>query len=205
MFIRVGKPKNTKHWRLYGSGTKLLLPSLSSGFRHEERERERDTQFFCVDCFIWPNKRARAPPRPQLDWPCQVRKINSSSPNPNSLLLFKITKNPSPSLPGITSFTSPVYLLWHLWLSHPPRVRVNTCTQCVHLTKPCTKPKGSKLIKPKDKIYNTKNDNIKKILPQLYNTATPYQSGPELEPNHGMQLSHTQNTCNKWRLKCESL
>ena len=32
--------KNTKHWRLsFGSGTKLLLPSLSLGFRHEERER----------------------------------------------------------------------------------------------------------------------------------------------------------------------
>ena len=35
------------------------------------------------------------------------------------------------------------FLLWHLWLSRPPRTRVNTCTQCVHLTNPCSKPKGS--------------------------------------------------------------
>ena len=41
------------------------------------------------------------------------------------------------------SISYPVFLLWHLWLSYPPRVRVNTCTQCVHLTNPWTKPKSS--------------------------------------------------------------
>ena len=30
------------------------------------------------------------------------------------------------------------FLLWHLWLSHPPPTHVNTCTQCVHLNNPCT-------------------------------------------------------------------
>ena len=44
----------------------------------------------------------------------------------------------------------PGFLLWHLWLSHPPRTSVNTGTQCVHLTN------------LNDKIKPTKNDNIKK-------------------------------------------
>ena len=48
------------------------------------------------------------------------------------------------------------------------RARVNTCAQCVHLTNPCTKQKILSLNKQKDKIYKTKNDNIKNIPPQLY-------------------------------------
>ena len=63
------------------------------------------------------------------------------------------------------------FLLWHLWLSHPPRARVNTCTQCVQLTNPCTKRKVLSLTNPKGKIYKTKIDNIKKIRPQLYYTG----------------------------------
>ena len=49
------------------------------------------------------------------------------------------------------------FLLWRLWLSHSPRVRVNTYTQCVHLTNPCTKQKVLSLTKPKGKIYKTKS------------------------------------------------
>ena len=56
-------------------------------------------------------------------------------------------------------------LLWHLRMSHPPRARVNTCTQLTHaLTNPCTKRKVLSLTKPKGKIYKTKDDNIKKSL-----------------------------------------
>ena len=57
--------------------------------------------------------------------------------------------------PGPISFLG--VLLWHLWLSHPPRARVNTCTQCVYLTNPCTKRKVLSLTKPKSKIYKTKS------------------------------------------------
>ena len=40
-------PKNTRNTDDFlGSGTKLLLPSLSLGFRHEVRE----IQFFYADC-----------------------------------------------------------------------------------------------------------------------------------------------------------
>ena len=48
-------------------------------------------------------------------------------------------------------------LLWYLWLTHPPRTRVNTCTQFEHLTYPCTKRKVISLTKPKGKIYKTKS------------------------------------------------
>ena len=100
-----------------GSGTKLLLPTLSLGFQHKERE----TQFFYADCssivssqFTDPtNVRVHTPQSTNWTGLAQVRKINSlrQSPNLNSLLLFKITKNPSPSLPGMTSFTSPIHFL----------------------------------------------------------------------------------------------
>ena len=46
MFIRIGIRKTQNTDDSLGSGTKLLLPSLSLGFRHEERE----TQFFYADC-----------------------------------------------------------------------------------------------------------------------------------------------------------
>ena len=149
-------PKNTQNTDdSLGPGTKLLLPSLSLGFRHEERE----TQFFYADCsFIIssqltdPNNTcARTPQSTNWTGLTQVWKINSLrlSSNLNSLLLFKITKNPSPSLPGMTSFTSPSFisylgfLLWHLWLSYPPsHTPLNTCVNVC--TYPCTKPKGSK-------------------------------------------------------------
>ena len=54
-----------------GTGTKLLLPSLSLGFRHEERE----TQFFYVDCSsivsfqLTDSTNARAPRSPQTHLP----------------------------------------------------------------------------------------------------------------------------------------
>ena len=101
-----------------GTGTKLLLPSLSLGFRHEKRE----TQFFYTDCSsivsfqLTDSTNARAHPAVhKLTGLAKVRKINSLclSPNLNSLLLFKITKNPNSPLPGVTSFTSPV--LFPIW------------------------------------------------------------------------------------------
>ena len=74
-------------------------------------------------------------------------------------------------VPGHISYLG--FLLWHLWLSHPPRAHVNTCTQLTHaLTNPYTKRKVLSLTKPKGKIYKTKNDNIKKIPPQLYYVTT---------------------------------
>ena len=48
MFIRIGIRKNTRNKDDFlGSGTKLLLPSLSLG---DPTQGERDTQFFYDDC-----------------------------------------------------------------------------------------------------------------------------------------------------------
>ena len=74
-------------------------------------------------------------------------------------------------VPGPISYLG--FLLWHLWLSHPPRTRVSTYAQCMHLTNPCTKRKVLSLTQPKGKIYKTKYDNIKKNL-RNYITACPF-------------------------------
>ena len=178
MFIRVGiwKIRNTDD--SLGSGTKLLLPSLSLGIWHEERE----TQFFYADCLSIVSSQLTQPTRlrtPQsTNWTglAQVRKINSLRPssNLNSLLFFKITKNPSLSLPGMTSFTSPVpFPIWGFYFDicdcHILPTRTWTPALMSAPTHAVTR-KVLSLTKPKDKIYKTKNDNIKKILPQLYNS-----------------------------------
>ena len=105
----------------------------------------------------------------------QVRKINSLrlSPNLNSLLSYKSLRIPAHrfwswrhSHPQSHFYLG--FLLWHLWLSHPP-VRAWTpalMSAPIH----ALSRKVLSLTKPKDKIYKTKKDNIKKILPQLYNT-----------------------------------
>ena len=94
MFIRIGirKIRNTDDF--LGSGTKLLLPSLSLGF---STRGERVKIFLCWP-FVhrqlsthWLNQRACAPAvhKPRSE------KINSLrlSPNLNSLILFKIPMN----------------------------------------------------------------------------------------------------------------
>ena len=146
--IYIGIRKIRKTDDSLGSGTKLLLPSLSLGFRHDERK----TQFFNADCSSIVSFQLTDSINPsghKHTGLAQVRKINSLrlSPNLNSLLLFKITMNPSPSLPGVTSFTSPIlfaiFIVTSVIVISTPRTRVNPCTQCVFLTNPCTKPKGS--------------------------------------------------------------
>ena len=103
-----------------------------------------------------------------MDWPLPGPKINSLrlSPNLNSLLLFKITKNPSPSLPGMTPFTSPVtFLTWGFYSDicdcHILPVRAWTPALMSAPTHALSR-KVLSITKPKDKIYKTKNDNIKK-------------------------------------------
>ena len=139
-----------KHWRLSWYRYKTFI-TFKFRFSHEERE----TQFFYADCSsivsfqLTDSTIARAHPAVhKVTGLAQVWKINllCLSSNLNSLLLCKITKNPRPSLPGMTSFTSPVkFPIWGFYCDcHIACMHVNTCTQCVHLTNPCTKPKGSK-------------------------------------------------------------
>ena len=108
-------PKNTKHWQLSWYRYETFITFFK--FRFSTRG-ERDIQFFYADCSssvsfqLTDTTNARAHSAVH-NWTglTQVQKSLHLSPNPNSLLLFKITKIPNPSLPGMTSFTSPVYFL----------------------------------------------------------------------------------------------
>ena len=117
MFIRIGIRKTRNTDDSLGSGTKLLLPSLSLGFRHEERETHNFSMLTVRPSSalnsLTQRTHARTPQSTNWSGLAQVRKINSLrlSSNLNSLLLFKIPKNRSPSLPGMTSFTFPVHFL----------------------------------------------------------------------------------------------
>ena len=103
--------RNTKHWWLSWFRYETFINFFKLGF---STRGERDTIFLC---WLFHLTRQCAPHPLDHNWTClaQVRKINSLrlSSNLNSLLLFKITKNPSASLPGMTSFTSPVsFSIW---------------------------------------------------------------------------------------------
>ena len=147
-------PKNTKHLRLFfGSGTKLLFTFLSLRFFDMRRERERDTHNFFLSWFFHLTPPREAPRRKLLVWPRRgpENQLPSSSVESQLTGFFFKSQNPQPIASGHdvihVLFPGPIsyleFLLWHLWLSHPPHARVNTCTQCVLLTNPCTKLKGS--------------------------------------------------------------
>ena len=96
-------------------------------------------------------------------------RLHSSRLESQLTVFFQIPQILSASGHDVIHFPGPIsylgFLLWHLWLSHPPRAHMNTCTQCVHLTYPCTKRKVLSLNNLKGKIYKTKNHNIIKKKP----------------------------------------
>ena len=100
--------KNTQHWRLSWYRYETFITFLTSRYL---TRGERDTQFLLCWLFhVTQQTRARVPRSKQLDSNPSSLRLRS---NLNSLLFFKITKNPSPSLPGMTSFTSPA--LFPIW------------------------------------------------------------------------------------------
>ena len=131
-------------------------------FRHEERETQFLTMLtFPSDPLLQTtglasanseNRLVSSKPKSQLS---QQTRGTFRRPLPSSKLESQLTrsefKSQNPQLVAsghdVIHVPDPIsylgFLLWHLWLSHPPRTRVKTCTQCVHLTNPCTKPKGS--------------------------------------------------------------
>ena len=99
--------------------------------------KERDTQSFYADCFYivssQPNQHV-APVAHKFVWPRQALKVNFLLPRQelNSLLFLK-SQNPQSTLPvrNITDipwsqFQSRI-LFWHLWMTHPLRMHMNTC------------------------------------------------------------------------------
>ena len=88
------------------SGTKLLLPSGLLGFRDEEIEIQ------ILLCWLFHLTRQRAAHPAAKNWTdlTQIRIPTRFVPSQISTncFFFEIHKNPSPSLPDMTSFTSPV-------------------------------------------------------------------------------------------------
>ena len=128
--------------------------------------RERHNFFLCWLFHLTP---LRAAHFVDLNWSRlgELRKSSSFLQTRISTYCFFFKSPKSSALPGMTSFTYPVsFPIWGFYCDisdcHIRPARVNTCTQCVHLTNPCTKRKVLSLTKQKDKIYKTKNDNIKK-------------------------------------------
>ena len=118
-------------------------------FRHEERER--DTHNFLL-CWLFHKTPPRATHFVDPKWSRlgeTKNRLDSSKPKSQLTVFFSNPRILSSSLPGMTSFTSLVP--FHIWGFYcdicdchiRPGARVNNCTQYVHLTNPCTKPKGS--------------------------------------------------------------
>ena len=157
-FLCIGIPRNTDDSLC--SGTKLLLPSWLLGFRHEERE----TQFLLCWLFVqrqlstyWPNKRARIPQQTTgRASPRFESQLASSILKSQLTAFFKIPKNHSPSLPGITPFTSPVlflsgvFIMTSVIVTSSPRQREHLHSMCSP-TRSLNR-KVLSLTKPKDKI-----------------------------------------------------
>ncbi len=106
-------------WGLsFGSGTKHLFTFLS--LRFSDMRRERHNFLLCwllVHRQFTDSTNARESRRPQLVSPRRAPKINSPrlSSKLNSLV-FSNSKILSPSLQGMTSFTSPVaFLIWDFY------------------------------------------------------------------------------------------
>ena len=136
----------------FSSGTKRLLTFfLLLVFRHEERERHNS---YYADCSYiahsplpnwtarspisanWPNKRAAHPVATSLTILAQVQISTDSFFQKSKFPVhrFRAWRQSHPSLIAYLRL-----LLWHLWLSHPPRTSVNTCTKSwivQSLTKP---------------------------------------------------------------------
>ena len=127
------------------SGTKLLFTFLS--LRFFDMRRERHNFLLCWLFHLTPPRAAPPLQTTGLASASTENRLNGLASNLNSVF-FKFpnpqtitTRHDVIHIPGPISDLG--FLLWHLWLSHPPHVRVNTCTQFVCLTNPCTKPKSS--------------------------------------------------------------
>ena len=143
MFIRIFIGiRKTRKW--FGCETFYYLFEFKV-FWHEERE----TQFLSMLTFpIDPTTCGTSPQTTNLASASSENRLASSKPKSQLTVFFKFQNSPPIAsghdvihIPSLISYMG--FLLWHLWFSHPPRERVNTCTQCMHRTNPCIKPKGS--------------------------------------------------------------
>ena len=153
MFIRIYESENTWNtWRLSWFRYKTFIYLFEfKVFRYEERETQFLTMLTvhtlsALNSLTQPTRGHPVDPWSGLT---QIKNWLASSQSKSQLTAFFKSPNPQPIASGhdVIHIPNPIsylgFLLWHLWLSHPPSSSVNTCTQCVHLANPCTKPKGS--------------------------------------------------------------
>ena len=114
MFILVQESENTRNTydSLFWFRYETFITFLS--LRFFDMWRGRDTKKFLL-CWLFHLTPPRAAPRPKLlVWPRRAPKIGLLRPSPNlNSLFFSNSKILGPSLPGMTSFTSPV--LFSIW------------------------------------------------------------------------------------------
>ena len=144
--IYIGNPEihETLTTLFFGSGMKLFITFLSLRFF----DMRRETQFLTILTFPSDPTTCGTPPQTTgLASASSENWLALSNPKSQLTVFFSNSKILCPSLLGMTTFTSPVlflylgFLLWHLWLSHPPCAREYLHSMCA--PNPCTKPKGS--------------------------------------------------------------
>ena len=149
MFIKCLYAQESEKHKI-DSGTKLLFTFLS--LRFSDMRRERHNLSMLTVCPSSALNSLTQPTRGHPNWSglTQIKnRLPSSSVESQLTVFFFKSQNPQPITSGHDVIHIPSlifylgFLLWHLLLSHPPCICVNTYTQCVHLTNRCTKPKGS--------------------------------------------------------------
>ena len=122
----------------------FLLPLSLKVLRH----KERDTHSFYSSFFICPPSTHTCGTRHKGHWPGFGKKAKANSLLPRQvstpLTFFKIPKifwcmmSPTLCCPHF-----PSGLLWHLWVTRLLCARMWTPVLMLHLSNPCTEPKGS--------------------------------------------------------------
>ena len=144
--INIGNPKYTTFTKLVPVRN-FYSPFLSlKVFRHEERE----TQSFYADCFYivssQPNQRA-APVAHQFVWLRPGLNLNSLVRRQELNSLLFLESHPTLPVRDVTyipgsQFLSGIFILISVNDTSSPRAR-KQLRSCLHLTNPCTEPKGS--------------------------------------------------------------
>ena len=125
----------------------FLLPLSLKVFWH----KERGTIFLCW-LFHLPTSHQHVWHPPQGH--CELAKVTllPRTARLNSLTFVKSPKILRACFRCMRAFILKSYLgflFWHLWMTHPPRVRMWTPALMLHLTNPCAKRKVLSITKPK--------------------------------------------------------
>ena len=116
--------RKTRNWFRYETFYYLFEFKF---FWHEKRE----TQFLSMLTFLFdPTTFSRTqlvlPRRDQKSTCFLLTRISTNYFSSNLKILSPTYRHDVIHVPGLICYLG--FLLWHLWFSHPPRTRVNTCT-----------------------------------------------------------------------------